>query len=128
MSNSLAPRQLRALPYFASASSVSAGAERAKIARRTFERWMKDPSFRSEVERLRGEAAALAQTEFEGLLLQSVLTLTDAMNSPNEFLRVSAARAAASTFLRIREDKELHKRLDTLDGAVALLRSQLARP
>ena len=39
MSNSLAPRQLRALPYFASASSVSAGAERAKIARRTFERW-----------------------------------------------------------------------------------------
>ena len=128
MSNSLAPRQLRALPYFASASSVSAGAERAKIARRTFERWMKDPSFRSEVERLRGEAAALAQTEFEGLLLQSVLTLTDAMNSPNEFLRVAAARAAASIFLRIREDKELHKRLDTLDGAVALLRSQLARP
>ena len=128
MSNSLPPRQLRALPYFASAPSVSAGADRAKIARRTFERWMKDPSFRGEVERLRGEAAALAQTEFEGLLLQSVLTLTDAMNSPNESVRVAAARSAASIFLRIREDKELHKRLDTLDGALSVLRAQLSRP
>ena len=128
MSKSLPPRQLRALPYFASAPSVSAGADRAKIARRTFERWMKDPSFRGEVERLRGEAAALAQTEFEGLLLQSVLTLTDAMNSPNESVRVAAARSAASIFLRIREDKELHKRLDTLDGALSVLRAQLSRP
>ena len=128
MSNSLSPRQLRALPYFAGAPSVSAGADRAKIARKTFERWMKDPTFRGEVERLRGEAAALVQTEFEGLLLQSVLTLTDAMNSPNESVRVAAARSAASIFLRIREDKELHKRLDTLDGALSVLRAQLSRP
>ena len=67
----------------------------------------------------------MAQTELEGLMLQSVLTLADAMNSPNEFVRVSAARSAASIFLRIREDKELHQRLDTIEGSYSLLKEQL---
>ena len=124
MANGLTPCQVRALPYFASAPSVSAGARSAQIARRTFH-WMEDPLFRGEVERLRRETAALAQTELEGLMLQSVLTLADAMNSPNEFVRVSAARSAASIFLRIREDKELHQRLDTIEGSYSLLKEQL---
>ena len=65
---SLTTKQQRALPYLVTAPSVAQGAEEADIARATLYRWMHDPAFRDELERLRGEAAKVAKVELRNYL------------------------------------------------------------
>ena len=52
----LTPKQTLALPYIAATDSLTAGAKAARINRTTLHRWMHDPVFRAELERVRKDA------------------------------------------------------------------------
>ena len=79
-STSLTPRQLATLPYLVASPSVSEAATLAKIGRKTLYRWMGDPEFRDKLERMRAEAADLARTELNGLMLKGIVVLAAAMD------------------------------------------------
>ena len=116
----LSPRQIAALPYIIAAPTLSEGARLAEIGRTTLYRWMDEPDFRQELERLRSNAAELAHVELNGLMLKSVLVLAENMENPDPGVRLRAARASLYVAMRANELKEFQRRLDRLDGAFAL--------
>ena len=124
----LTDRQLAALPYLTASVSLSESARLAGVGRTTLYRWLEDPEFRRELERLRGEAAALARVELQGLMLKGIVVLAEAMEDPNLYVRVRGAQAALSLALKAIDIKELQRRLDRLDDAIALWFSRNASP
>ena len=118
----LTDKQLAALPYIVAAPTLAEGARLATIGRTTLYRWMEDPGFRHALETTRSEAADLARTELEGLMLKSVLVLAEALEDPAPPVRLRAAHAAMTLGLRAIDLKELRRRLDSLDDALSILR------
>ena len=114
-------RQQAALPYLVSSSTLSEGARLANIGRTTLHRWMQDYEFRTELERLRSEAAELAVTELRGLMLKATLILAEAMETSSPNIRLKASRIALAVGLRDREFGELSRRIDRVDDALRLL-------
>ena len=120
----LTDKQVVALPYVAAAPTVAEGARRASIARSTLHRWMEDGRFRQALETTRAEAADLARTELQGLMLKAVFVLAEALEDPKPEVRLRAASTAMNLGLKIVDIKELHQRLDQLDDTVDLMRSK----
>ena len=123
-SESLSPRQLVALPYVASESTVSEGARAAGIARMTLTRWLRDPAFREELERMRRNISELAYSNLEGLTLKSVIRLQQLLDDPDPNVRHRAIKTALSLSLSIRDNRELRRQMETLESALTLVRQQ----
>ena len=117
----LTERQVAALPYIVAGATLSEGARLASVGRATLYRWMEDDHFRSALKTTRSEAADLARTELEGLMLKAVLVLAESLEDPAASVRLRAANAALALGLKTLDSKELHRRIDYLDDALALL-------
>ena len=123
-SESLSPRQLVALPYIASEPTVSEGARAAGIARMTLTRWLRDPAFREELERMRRNISELAYSNMEGLTLKSVIRLQQLLDDPDPNVRHRAIKTALSLSLTLRDQKEVQRRIDLIERAQTLMRQQ----
>ena len=121
---SLTDRQAAALPYLVSSPSLSQGAKLADISRATLYRWMEDSEFRDTLERLRSQAADLALSELQGLMLKGAVVLAEAMEDASPSLRLRAANAALSIGLNVRSLKDFQERLDRVDDAFTLWRKK----
>ena len=120
----LTPRQMLAIPYIVSAPTIRKGAEAAHIGRNTLTRWMHDPDFRAEVEQARRRVADLAFAEINGLALKSVVALADLLESPDPRVRNAAIRTALQNSFRLKELAEIRNRMDIMDYAFTMLKSQ----
>lgn len=120
----LTPRQMLAIPYIVSAPTIRAGAEAAHIGRNTLTRWMQDPDFRAEVEQARRRIADLAFAEINGLALKSVVALADLLESPDPRVRNVAIRTALLNSFRLKELDDIKNRMDVMDYAFSMLKSQ----
>ena len=120
----LSPRQTAALPYIASESSLVEGARAAQIARCTLTRWMREPAFRAELERVRRNISDLAFSELEGFTLKSVIRLVQLLDDPDSTVRHRAAKTVISISIAVRQDKEIRRQLDTIDNALIMLKAQ----
>lgn len=117
-------RQLAALPVVAMCPSVSQAARVAGVGRTTLRRWLDDPDFRSEVARLRQEAANLARQELKGLMLRGAAVIGEAMDDPNPAIRLRAAGFALSYGSSLSDTEELAADLADLRHALALSSGQ----
>ncbi len=86
---------------------------------------MQDTHFRSELQRMRDEAASLAMAKLQGIMLKSVLVLSETLDDPDQALRLRAARTALNTALRSEENRDLRRRLEVLDDALSLLKREI---
>ena len=120
----LTPKQTLALPYIAATDSLTAGAKAARINRNTLQRWMHDPLFRSELERVRKDAESLARVELQGLVLKSINVLAELLEDPNPRIRANAVRTALLTALKVGDYRELRHEIETLQTATTLMRFQ----
>lgn len=120
----LTDRQAEALPHIAAAPTLSEGARIASIGRTTLYRWMEDDEFRRALESTRAEAADLARSELEGLMLKSTMVLADSLEDPAPTVRLRAASVALALGLKALDVKELHRRIDHVSDALALLRKK----
>ena len=125
VNDGLTHRQTLAMPYLASGASLTEAAHAANVHRSTLHRWMKDPVFRDELERLRRDAINLAYTELQGIALKSVSVLADLLEDANPRVRNMAARTALYHAVKVKESRENHHRLDLLDRAVTLLKNEM---
>ena len=123
-SGTLSRRQAAALPYAALEPSISAGARAARISRCTLVRWMREPAFRAEFERVRRSMADLPLAELDGILLESVRSMMELLDNPDPNVRHRAAKTLLSTSIAARQDKELRRRIETLDNALIMLKAQ----
>jgi hypothetical protein len=123
-SENLTHRQTLALPHVACAPTLTQGAELAHIDRSTLQRWMREPHFRAQVERVRDEAASLARVKLQSLMLKSVLILEDSLDNADDALRLRAARATLQAAFRSDDALDLRRRLDMLDDGMSMLKAQ----
>ena len=78
---------------------------------------MHDPEFREEYQRLRTQAAEMARSELEGLMLKSAGVLAHALEDKDPKVRLQAARATMVMGLRHVDMRELFDRIDTVEEA-----------
>ena len=119
------PRQTLAMPYIAANASMTEGAKAAGISRVTLYRWMQDPSFRAELERIRRDAVDLAYAELRGLALKSVTAIAELLEDPDPRVRGMAARTALNSVAKAEEVYQLRNRFDILDRAISLLKNSI---
>ena len=117
-------RQQAVLPVMASAPSLAQAARISGFAERTLRRWLDDDDFRGELTRLRQESAELARLELQGLMFRSVSVLSQAMDDPDQAIRLRAARYVMSFAVRVCETGKLKKDIQDLEDAVALCNAQ----
>ena len=115
-------RQQSALPAVALSPSLAQAAQATGIGKSTLTRWMNDPVFRSEVTRIRQEAANLACQELQGMTLRAASVINSAMDDADPVIRLRAARytlSFAASLTQISqlasEIKDLREALDSLD-------------
>ena len=120
----LSPRQMLAIPYIVSAPTIRQGAEAAHIGRNTLTRWMRDPDFRAEVEEARRRVADLAFAEINGLALKGVVALANLLEHPDPRVRNAAIRTALQNSFKLKELADVRNRMDIMDYAFSMLKSQ----
>ena len=122
--SSLTARQKRTLPVLASASSIAEAARLSDVGRRTLHRWLDDPDFRNELAALHEEAADLARSQLQGVLLQAVLVLADSLQDPNPEIRLRAIRTALNYSVKINDIERVREELQTLEDSLNLQRNR----
>ena len=116
-------RQHSTLPAIAVARSVAQAARDTGVAERTLRRWLSDPEFRKELNRVRQESYDLARQQLQALLPRAVSVITEiAENSPDPVLRLRAARYLMTYSNRIHEVEKLQSRVMDLNEAVEHIR------
>ena len=116
----LSRRQIQALPYLVSCPTLTEAARRAQVTRRTLQRWLHNPSFREEFERLRRAANEITHAELNGLSLKAAFVLGEALDDPNPNIRLRAAVASLSIAQKSNEIQELNQQLDRISAALPL--------
>ena len=111
-------RQQAALPTIALAQSLAQAARDTGVAERTLRRWLEDPSFRQELDRLRQESYDLARQQAQAAMPMCLSILADAaLESPDPALRVRAARYLLSYGVKFVEADNLRERLNAVEDA-----------
>ena len=117
---SFTARQKRTLPILASASSISEAARLSDVGRRTLHRWLDDPNFRNELAGLHKEAADLARSQLQGVMLQAVLALADSLQDPNPEIRLRAIRTALDYSVKFNDIETLRQEFQDLEDSLNL--------
>ena len=125
---SLTRRQKTALPVVAASPSVLEATRRSNVGLRTLHRWLEDDGFRSELERLQDEAAELARSELQGLMLRSVTVLSEVMKDPSPSIRLRAANSALAFAIKVGENRKLSEELASLEEALPVWAAQHSGP
>ncbi len=118
----LTPRQTGAIPHIVAAPSLRQAARNVGVARSTILRWMRDPAFRDELDRVREAAASVAYAKLQELVLTGAANLEEFLNSDNESLRLRATRLAFDIALKAELNHDLRKRIALVNGAFHLLK------
>ena len=106
------------LPGIALARSLAQAAKDTGVAERTLCRWLEDPSFRQELDRLRQESYDLARQQAQAAMPMCLSILADAaLESPDPALRVRAARYLLSYGVKFVEADNLRERLKSVEDA-----------
>ena len=116
----LSQRQQSALPAVALSPSLVQAAQTTGVGKTTLSRWMNNPAFRAEVNRIRQESAALACQELQGMMLRAVGVINQALDHPDPVISLRAARytlSFATTSSQIqRISSELNELRNSLDS------------
>lgn len=114
--NQLTPRQILALPFFSANPSIEASCEAAGISKNTYYEWLKNPVFKSELDRIRNEIVNDAVNQLKATTIKAATTLSSLLDRDDN---PSVQRAAANDILnhvgRFKELQELQERIEKLE-------------
>jgi hypothetical protein len=106
----------------AGGQSIEAVAEQAGLSRRTIERKLADPAFRQLVAEFRGQLIATALGLLAESMTRAARTIAALLDSPQEHIRLRAARTLITAGLRVRDSVELADQVRDLQAEVARYR------
>ena len=117
----LTKRQQAVLPLMFGAHSIEEGCKNAGISRQTFYRWLKEPVFRGEYERVGRHLADAALTQFKASAIEALEKVRDlcvAARSESKRLKAAALMLAKVTGIIERQDENEHDALLTVKAVV----------
>jgi hypothetical protein len=112
---SLSARQKKALPFFISSSSEVEACRLSKVSKQTFYEWLKNPLFKSELERLRNELINEAVGNLKANIGKAVNTLVILLDDTNSQVRRGAANDILNHIAKFKELQELEDRIESLE-------------
>ena len=98
---SLSPSQRRAIPFVASEPTITAASRAARVSQRTLHRWMNDPCFRDEVERVRTDPVNLCFNSIASFLPRAMEVMTEALENEDPAIRLEAANYLIDCWFRL---------------------------
>lgn len=111
----LTARQLKAIPFIVSSPTYTEGMQKAKVNRSTFYKWLKDPEFKTELDRQRDEVAAEAFGILSQSLTKAVETLVALLDNKDDRLKRLTAKDIIDFMIRHKEFEDLDKRLTAIE-------------
>ena len=111
----LTARQLKAIPFIVSSPTYTEGMQKAKVNRSTFYKWLKDPDFKTELDRERDEVASEAFGVLSQSLTKAVETLVGLLNNKDDRLKRLTAKDIIDFIIRHKEIEDLEKRLAAIE-------------
>ncbi len=114
--NQLSPKQLKALPILASISNCDEACKKAEISRNCFYQWLKQPEFKTELERLRNEFIQDAITQLKINSTQAAMTLAAlTKRTDNPTVQRAAANDILNHVVKFKDMMEFEQRLSKLE-------------
>lgn len=112
----LTPRQLKALPFFAASSSIEMACKAANISKDTFYKWLKEPLFKKELDKLRSEVVSDAVNQLKISTIKAASTLFNLLDREDfPAVQRSAANDILGHVTKFMELKEIEERLINLE-------------
>jgi hypothetical protein len=114
----LTSRQLRAIPYLLASPSIEEGCKRARVGKATVYGWLKQESFREELNRRRKEVVNLAFETVKANVTKAAETLVKHLGSEKETISLRAAESIIEFAQRAIEAEELERRIGALEKTI----------
>jgi hypothetical protein len=119
-SNSLAEKQLKAIPHIIAARTMAEAAEKAGISRNTLYEWLKIPAFNDELRRQREMVVEMAIDRLKFNVVKAVDILGTLLDKPeiNIYLKRNISLDIIKQVIKVREQSKiahLEKRVSELE-------------
>lgn len=115
----LTERQLKAIPFIVSSSTYTKGCKKAKINKTTLYKWLKQPEFKTELDRQRDEITAEAFGVLSQSLTKAVETLVCLLDNKDDRLKRLTAKDVIDFIIRHKENEDLDRRLTEIEKRLA---------
>ena len=117
-SDTLKQKQLAALPHFIAPRSIEAGCRAAKISKSTFYEWIRDNTFKTELDTLRSQTIDGAVDCLKAGIVGAVEKLMGLLNSKDESIKLRSAQTAIDYYLKVVNAEQIESRLATLEKSI----------
>lgn len=112
----LSKRQVHALPYILGSPSYEEAGRQAKVSSKQIHEWLKDPSFRQELERQRSNVFFDSLSSLKTQTQKAIQVLAALLEDQDPRIRLSAAERVLSNAFKGTELLELEARISALEG------------
>jgi hypothetical protein len=114
-SGRLTPQQKRAIPHLLSSPSIRVGCKKAGISHTTYYRWLSDPVFKEELDRLNDEACRQTVNILRRHAEQAARCLVGLMKTRDPVLKRRVCNDILNHCLKFEENKDLETRVRQLE-------------
>lgn len=111
----LTARQLKAIPFVVSSPTYTEAIEKARVSRKTFYEWLKQPEFKAELDRQRNEITAEAFGILSQGLTKAVENLVKLLDHADDRLKRLACKDIIEYVLEHKTIEDLTKRIDAIE-------------
>ena len=111
----LSRRQLKAIPFLIGSPTYTQGCEKAKINKTTLYKWLKNPEFRTELDRQRSEIVEAAFGMIAQNIEKAVSTLVGLLDTGDDRVKRLTANDIIGHFLKQKELEDLEERIQQIE-------------
>ena len=111
----LSTRQRRTIPFIITSPTIVEGLDKARVSRKTFYEWLKQPEFKAEIDRQRDEAAKAAFDTLTGALTKAVENLVKLLDHADDRLKRLACKDVIEYILEHKTVEDLENRIEAIE-------------
>ena len=112
---SLTNRQSKALPFIVASPTYTKGCEKAKVNRKTFYRWLEDPTFKAELEKQQQVISDQALGMLAQNVTQAIERLAGLVNDDDKRLARLASKDLLDYHVKYVEMRDIDARLKAIE-------------
>jgi len=111
----LSRRQLKAIPFLVGSPTYTQGCEKAKINKTTLYKWLKNPEFKTELDRQRSEIVEAAFGMIAQNIEKAISTLVGLLDTGDDRVKRLTANDIIGHFLKNKELRDLEERIGRIE-------------
>lgn len=113
--STLTARQAKFLPVLVASPTYTAACKAGRVSRDTLYEWLKDPTFKAELDRQRAELVAQGLALLSQSVVKAVETLAGLLDAGDDRLKRLAAKDILDQQAKFQELDELARRIEAIE-------------